>query len=326
MTTTPLDLGSFVAAAEIRSSSQQMRACLREVASRGGAVWTADLSELAPVLVEVARVDLCLARLVEGHADALRIIRQVDGRPRDGVYGVWASRSLGTGIKAAHVDGDWQLSGELRFASGIDLIDRALVPAWLDPDHHVLMDIAADAVDPDLDSWQTSAMDASRSFTVCLDAEPVDTELLGPTDFYLSRAGFVVGGLCVAAVWTGGAHHVVDVLTTSVRAFAPTPHQLRRIGVKEQAAWEAQTALDSVIRRLPQLAEESAVREIGMARSAVVNACELVVDEASRVVGPRRPQPQRTSHPGGARPVDLHPPAPPRRRARTARRARCRDA
>ena len=54
----------------------------------------------------------------------------------------------------------------------------------------------------------------------------------------------------------------------------------------EQAAWQAQTALDAVVRRLPQLPAEAATREIGMARSAVVNACEVVLDEASRVVGP----------------------------------------
>jgi hypothetical protein len=286
MTATPLGLGSVGAADKIRSSPQAMQSCLRQVARLGGDVWTADLSELVPVLVEVARVDLCLARLVEGHADALRIIQQAQESPRNGVYGVWASRSVGTGIKAANVNGRWQLTGELRFASGINLIDRALVPAWLDADHHVLMDISAGTVDPDLDSWQTSAMDASRSFTVRLDAEPVDTEPVGPTDFYLSRVGFIVGGLCVAAVWTGGAHHVVDAVATSVRAFTTTPHQLRRIGVMEQAAWQAQTALDAVVRRLPQLSAEAATREIGMARSAVVNACEVVLDEASRVVGP----------------------------------------
>ncbi len=286
MTATGLDLGSLVATDKIRSSPQDMRACLRKVVSLGGAAWTADLSELVPVLVEVGRVDLCLARLVEGHCDALRIIQQAQGRPRDGVYGVWASRSAGTGVEAASVDGGWRLTGELRFASGVDLIDRALVPAWLGPDHHVLMDIPADAVDPDPESWQTSAMDASRSLTVRLDAESLDTEPLGPTDFYLKRAGFVVGGLCVAAVWTGGAHQVVDVVTTSVRAFTTTSHQLRRIGMMAQAAWQAQTALDSVVSRLQQLPEEAAAHEIGLARSAVVGACEVVIDEASRVVGP----------------------------------------
>ncbi|MBA3232698.1 MAG: hypothetical protein H0T17_01925 [Propionibacteriales bacterium] len=283
---TSLRLDSFVSADKLRSSPQHMRASLREVASAGKGVWTAGLPELVPVLVEVARVDLCLARLVEGHADALRIIQQAGGRPRDGVYGVWASRSAGTGVKAVDLGGTWQLSGELRFASGVDLVDRALVPVWLDRDHHLLMDIAADMVVPDPGSWQTSAMDASRTLTVRLDLESVKTEPLGSTDFYLGRPGFVVGGLCVAAVWAGGAHHVVDVVTASIRPFTMTSHQLRRIGVMEQAAWQAQTALDTVVRRLSNLPEESVAREIGMARSAVVTACEVVIHEATRVVGP----------------------------------------
>ena len=86
---------------------------------------------------------------MEGHADGLRILDQAGGSPAAGVYGVWASRSAGTGLRAGRVAGGWHLSGELRFASGIGLIDRALVPGWVDEDHPLLFDIDAGAATAD---------------------------------------------------------------------------------------------------------------------------------------------------------------------------------
>lgn len=286
MTDAPLGLGSVISAERARESQQSMRACLREVATRGTPVWTAGLVQVLPVLVEVARIDLCLARLVEGHADGLRIIDQANGCPHDGVYAVWASRSAGTGVKAAAFDGGWRLDGELRFASGLGLVDRALVPVWLDREHHLLLDLPADIGDPDLDSWKTCAMDAARSFDLRVDSEAPASSQLGPANFYLQRPGFVLGGLCVAAVWVGGARHVVDVVTTSVRPFSLTRHQQRRIGVMEQAAWQAQTVLEAVAGRIATSSEAAVAREVALARTAAVLACEAVIDEAGRVVGP----------------------------------------
>jgi hypothetical protein len=95
-----------------------------------------------------------------------------------------------------------------------------------------------------------------------------------------------MGGLCVAAVWAGGAQQVVDLVTTGLRDFDPTPHQLRRVGVMEQAVWQARAALASALDRLPDLDEAQVAREISMARTAVVTGCDDVLAEAACVVGP----------------------------------------
>lgn len=275
-----------LSADKLRSSPDELRQRLAELAARGQDVWTGPLAGLVDALVAVARVDLCLARLVEGHSDGLRILHQAGQEPRPGVYGVWASRSVGTGLQARPLDADWQLRGELRFASGVDLIDRALVPGWLGDETHVLLDVPAQFGVPDRDSWRTSGMDAARTYTIHVDTELLDVTRVGPANFYLDRPGFVVGGLCVAAVWAGGAQHLLDVLTTSLRSLPSTPHQLRRVGVMEEAVWQAMTALRSTVSRLGGLSEDETAREIASTRTCVVQACEIVLDEIGRVVGP----------------------------------------
>lgn len=277
------DLVADLDADELRSGTDRMRDGLVTVTQRGHTTWTGPLDVLVAVLVDVARVDLALARLVEGHADALRILDQAGRSPGAGVYGVWASRSAGTGLRAESVDGDWHLRGELRFASGIGLIDRALVPGWVDEDHHLLFDIDAGTATADETTWRTPAMDASRSFTVDLDVDA--GEPVGPTDFYLLRPGFVVGGLCVAAVWAGGLQQVVDLVTSGIRAYRPSAHQLRRIGAMEQARWQAQVAVDAAVQAVTteQPGWEDAVAH---ARTAVATACDDVLDQAGKVVGP----------------------------------------
>lgn len=279
------ELTPGILADEVRSGNAAMRRALNEVARRGRLLWAGRLSDLLAALEEVARVDLCLARLVEGHADGLRILDQAGRDPHDGVYGVWASRSAGTGVKATLHDDNWLVHGELRFASGVDLIDRALLPVWPDVDHHVLLDIDVDQVEADRDSWHTTAMDASRSFTVQVETTVEAAAEVGPVDFYLGRPGFVVGGLGPAAVWLGGAQQILDVVTTNLGSFQTTPHQLRRVGVMEQAIWQARTALE-VATEAAEGAVSPSAKQVACARTAVVLACDQVLEQAPLVVGP----------------------------------------
>jgi hypothetical protein len=267
-----------------------MRAALNAAAAAGGPAWTGPLVELVAALSEVSRVDLCLARLVEGHADALRILQEAGATPSEGLYGVWASRSAGTGLRVRPSTGGWTLEGELRFASGIGLIDRCLVSASLDTEHHLLFDVGldahADGIDADVSSWATAAMDASRSLTVRVATQVRHADQVGDRDFYLSRPGFAVGGLGVAAVWAGGARQVADAVADGLRRFTSTPHQQRRLGLMAQAAWTADLAASSTARALPSLPPETVAREVSRARTAVVLCCDTVLEQAPLVVGP----------------------------------------
>lgn len=213
----PLDLPAHLRAADPGSQ----RAAMRHLA--GQAPW-ADLGwpALVEALMALGRADIPLSRLTEGHVDALRILAEAGvGPDPDALYGVWASRSGGTGLTARRVghdgegddgdDGAWHLSGRLLFASGAGILDRALVTAWPDGDTHVALDTAVAGWPFDTGGWHTRAMEHSRSHRVDLDQE-VDARQVGPDDFYLDRWGFFPGGVGVAAVWTGGAARVLDLL------------------------------------------------------------------------------------------------------------------
>lgn len=269
---------------QLRSGPASMRHAVESVVAATADVWTADWPDVVRALADVGALDLCLGRLVEGHADAMRILDQAGVSPQSGVYGVWASRSAGTGLRATRDGEGWRLDGELRFASGIDVIDRALVPGWVDDEHHLLFDVAASDFVPDRDSWPTSAMDASRSFTCACDGVP-GGEPVGPTDFYLQRPGFAIGGLGPAAVWAGGVALVTEVTVHGVSRFPTTAHQRRRLGLVEQARWQAEVA----IRHAATAAErggDDAAGEVSHARTAVADACDVVVAASAMIVGP----------------------------------------
>jgi alkylation response protein AidB-like acyl-CoA dehydrogenase len=247
--------------------------------------WDVPMTRLVAQLFDVGRVDLTLARLVEGHADAVRILGEAGCAAAPGLYGVWASRSAGTGLRAERGEEGWCLEGELRFASGVDVVDRALVTASVEDGGHLLFDVAADRFRPDRSTWRTPAMDASRSFTVHADLVVADPPV-GAEGFYLGRRGFALGGLGVAAVWAGGARAVVDQVAAGLRRFSPTAHQLRRVGLMDQQAWQARAVLDHVAAILDEDAHRPPHQLVAAARTTVVDACEQVVAEAGRVVGP----------------------------------------
>lgn len=235
----------------------------------GGRQWAAlEWPELLDGLTALGRTDIPFARLAEGHIDALRILRQAGRDPVPGaLYGVWASRSGGGGLSATEEIGEWRLSGSVPFASGSGLLDRALVTAALQPPTpqrarpaepspaapeapkpaaaqpiQLLLDVSVRDWSPDPASWPTTAMAASRSFTVEVPdrSVPADAQV-GPPDFYLGRPGFFPGGVGVAAVWAGGGARVADLVACFICASPKDPdqttrNQLGRLSIEVAAA------------------------------------------------------------------------------------------
>ena len=92
----------------------------------GGRTW-----ERWASLAELAGEDLSLARLSEGHADAVAILAELGaGPPPAGSrWGVWAAQPPGPGLRASRTAGGWRLDGIKRYCSGARSCTHALVTA-----------------------------------------------------------------------------------------------------------------------------------------------------------------------------------------------------
>lgn len=250
--------------------------------------WAAlDWPGLMSALVRLGGADVVLARLTEGHADALRILSQAGLCPRpDAAYAVWASRSRGTGLHAERVEGAWVLDGTLRFASGAGIVDRALVPVWDADGAHHLLDLDVSGWDFDASQWATPAMAQSRSHVATLDREVAPdetTRVVGPPDFYLSRHEFHLGGVGVAAVWAGCACRVLALAESAVPAARRDPAQRRRLGL---ALTEALTALAVVRAAGEDCATTDDPRALATWTRSAVSACATrLVDHVREIAG-----------------------------------------
>ena len=258
-----------------------------------------DWIDLIEALIAAGRSDIPLARLIEGHIDAVRILDQAGRLPRAGaLYGVWASRSRHSGIAAESTADGLVLNGTLRFASGAGVLERALVPAWLDDDHHLLLDLGVTELEVDTTGWATAAMEVSRSHTVVLHDQLVPvTSQVGETDFYLGRPAFFPGGVGVAACWLGAAARIVDLLLCWLRPPLPTSMELRlgRIRVALAAGGAAiRCGAEILDQLLPVTVPPAEVGGSGdhlqqlstEVRAVVGSSVETILTEAHRLAGP----------------------------------------
>jgi hypothetical protein len=243
--------------------------------------------ELVEYLLALGRTDVPLARLAEGHVDALRIHREAGTSPVPGAaYGVWASRSRASGIGGHRDGGAWILDGTLRFASGAGVLDRALVPVWLDDGAHVLLDVDVTTWTFDDTQWRTRAMELSRSHQYHLVDLRTAAQEIGGADFYLGRPGFLPGGVGVAAVWAGSAGRVVDLLEASVPPAHRAPGQLIRLGRARSDLATAAAVCRDAAARLPKLGPDGVRAAVTLARTGVAGCVRRLLAEVRTVAGP----------------------------------------
>lgn len=236
-------------------------------------------------LAELGRRDLALARLAEGHVDAVAILAEAGRTPVPGaLYGVWAARSGGTG---ADFDGG-TLSGTVRFCSGAHVLDRALVAA-LDPagqGHLLDVDLADQRIHRGEDTWQAIGMDASDSGDVTFDQVTPDA-VVGSPGWYVSRPGFGHGGIGVAAVWLGGCAAVLDsVLADLAERGRQDEHQLAHVGAMYSVLRSAEALLGQTAGDIDANPGADAMRLAQLCRASVEHAADEILERAPKVTGP----------------------------------------
>lgn len=246
-------------------------------------------------LAGYGRQDLSLARLAEGHTDAVAILHEAGGKPEpDALYGVWASRASGGGAVLRHESAGAVLTGTVPFCSGADVLDRAVVVArpegagGAESDVMIDLSLADTRVRSLPETWHATGMATSRTLDVELHAVPVDEENhVGPAGFYTTRPGFRLGGAGVAAVWLGGAVGVHDRVLDHLARREADEHQLAHIAAMHVSLVAADNTLACAATTVDEPHTGPAAAEsVDICRSAVERAACEVLARAPRVTGP----------------------------------------
>lgn len=193
-------------------------------------------------LAGLAEQDLALARLAEGHADALAISAELGAAapPPGSRWGVWAAQPPGPGLEARRAGRGWRLDGLKRYCSGARSCTDALVTAAA-PDGSRLFAVSTRGLSPVPGSWLAVGMAASDTLDVRF--ADVAATPVGDPGSYLSRPGFAHGGAGVAACWYGGARGVAGTLLAAAADRDIGPHGLAHLGAADIALHAADTAL-----------------------------------------------------------------------------------
>ncbi len=238
------------------------------------------------------RSDLAVARLAEGHVDAVAILAEAGLPPRAGaLYGVWAARPGGAGARLERDrNGRPAVRGRVRFCSGARMLDRALVVAQPRPDGSspVLVEVALDrdgiSVDPGV--WRADGMAATDTSDVSFKSVAVDRMVGGP-GWYTGRPGFAAGGGGVAAVWWGGAAGLWDRTSEHLRrGGGGDPHALAHLGELHAMLAAAHALLRDTAYELDALPRGDHKVSVATIRGAVEHACREVIDRVPRILGP----------------------------------------
>lgn len=241
-----------------------------------------------------------VARMAEAHLDATAILTEA-GLPRDpdaGIYGVWAS---GPGTTAVLSHDEATLTGTKPFASGLGLVDRALVTV-VGPtgEPGCLVEVDTSGLDRP-QRWTSGALVDTLTGPADLSSCPV-VRVVGVANWYLNRPGFWHGAIGPAACWAGAAAGLVDA---ALDVDTDDPHRVAACG----ELYALGTMLESILIIAGDATDADPADRCGAnmralaSRHLIERTATTISDLYSRTVGPR---PFVTDAETAQRHADLH--------------------
>ena len=240
-------------------------------------------------LAQIARRDLSVARLAEGHADAVAILTELGGPtpPPGSRWGVWAAEPPSPVVRAERCGDGWSLSGTKPWCSGAHACTHALLTARIGDERALFAAaLTPGRAEPVEDTWPAVGMAGSDSGAVRLNAVPAT--LVGEPGDYVARPGFWHGAIAVAACWYGGACGVADTLLHKARAGRAEPHALAHLGAVDASLHAAGVVLADAARAVDSdpLDAHGEARGRAMRVRAVIEAtCDDVLARVGRATG-----------------------------------------
>lgn len=238
-------------------------------------------------LAEVGAHDLSLAKLFEGHTDALAILHEagVQDDDRPSVWGTWCAEAPDARLRLEHGPGGWTLSGRKAWCSGARGATHAVVSCW-DGDGQAMLaavDLRQSGIAMADGAWQALGMRDSGSIDVHF--ERATAQPLGGPDFYVRRAGFWHGGAGVAAVWFGAAAALADALRARLAGQAD-PHRLAQLGEVSVALAGSAALMREAAAAIDRAPDADAMLAALSVRLSVEAAATATLAAVGRALGP----------------------------------------
>jgi alkylation response protein AidB-like acyl-CoA dehydrogenase len=233
--------------------------------------------------------DLSLARIAEGHADAVAILHEAGHTPRaDCLYAVWAADGAQSRVRAERSRDGWCLHGLKQFCSGASFVDAALLTAHT-ACGLLLFDLAMDSAGIHVEDsrWKNAALADTATTPVSFTAvAAADDCVIGAANWYLTRPGFWHGAIGPAACWAGGA---LSLIAAAGRFDRPDPHSRAHQGALAAAEWALTAILDQAGREIdadPGDGQNQARVRALKVRHLIERLCTEVLDRFGRATGP----------------------------------------
>jgi len=246
-------------------------------------------------LARVASQDLALAKLYEGHTDALAIIAELDGLdvldvlggPGQGageLWGVWAAEPPDGRLGLRRERGRVLLSGRKAWCSGAGVVTHALVTAWDAHGRQCLLAVPMTAAGITVtdQGWHAVGMGTVSSPDVLFD--DVEATMVGVAGSYTERPGFWHGGCGIAACWYGGTTPLARALAEKARG-GDDPHLHAHLGVVDVALRSLRALLIEAACWIDEHPRDSARTLALRVRAAADETASLVHRHAGRGLG-----------------------------------------
>jgi len=251
------------------------------------------------VLRALGRANLALARLYEGHVNAVKLVEMhaapalrelVRRRVRAGtLLGVWGATAADPlTVTSASADG-WTLDGAKAFTSGLGIVALAVVPV-ADPHEPARSRLLlVDVDDPERQrpgDWRASGMRATRSGSYRFDGVRLAPErVLGAPGVYEREPWFEGGIWRYLAAHVGAMEALVDELVAQLRARGrdTDPHQGARIGRTAGLAFAARALVERVALEV-ETADPNDPMAIDRAVALALGARESIEDGAVETI------------------------------------------
>lgn len=257
-----------------------------------------EIGRLLRLLATVGRGDLSVARIFEGHVNALALIRRHASQAQQRgferlaasgkLFGVWNTDLPQNPLRLE----EGKLLGAKNFASGVDGLSHAIVTVS-EPQGRVMIMVPLEGLPVDRSWWRPMGMRASGSHIVDFTDLAVDPQwIIGRPGDYLESPWFFAGAIRFVAAHVGGMHAVFDTALEHLRRTgrAADPYQAHRIARMGAAVEGGYGWLDRAAREWQAVAAGAApapalVATVNAARGAVETSALAVLEEAERGVG-----------------------------------------